>query len=66
MIDVVCQTFTARQAAEYIGVSYWTILNLARQGEIKHFRGGNRLLFRQESLFEWMVEQENDSIKMKN
>ena len=56
-------TLNAKQAASYIGISYWTLLNIARQGKIKHFRGGNKLLFRQKSLDEWMAQEEEASIK---
>jgi len=55
-------TLTAKQAAEYIGISYWTLLDLARRGKIKHFRGGNRLLFRCQSLDNWMTEEEEASV----
>ena len=47
MNEIKSPTLNAKQAAQYIGISYWTLLDLARQGKIKHFRGGNRLLFRQ-------------------
>ena len=31
-------TLTAKQAAQYIGVSYWTLLSLVRQGLLNHPR----------------------------
>ena len=61
MLEVKSATLNAKQAANYIGVSYWTLLSLARKGLIKHFRGGKKLLFRQKSLDEWMEQSENES-----
>jgi len=59
MQEIQCVTFNAKQAAKYVGVSYWTMLNLARQGLITHFRCGNKILFRKTMLDEWMEESEN-------
>lgn len=55
-------TLHAREAASYIGVSYWTILELAKEQKIPHVRVGNRVLFRAFKLDEWMDEQENNSV----
>ncbi|MCL2187949.1 MAG: helix-turn-helix domain-containing protein [Defluviitaleaceae bacterium] len=63
MLKIQSPTLTAKQAATYIGVSYWTLLGLARQGRIKHFRGGNKILFRKTSLDTWIDEAEAASIK---
>jgi excisionase family DNA binding protein len=63
MFQIQNLTLNAKQAAQYVGVSYWTLLSLARQGQIKHFRGGNKLLFRQKSLDEWMASGEEASIR---
>ena len=62
MVDTISQTFTAKQAAEYLGTSYWSLLSLAKQGNVKHYRVGNRILFRQKSLDNWIDEQEENSI----
>ena len=53
----------AKQASKYLGISYWTILSLARQGQIKHFRGGKKILFRLKNLDEWMSKAEEESIR---
>jgi len=63
MLNIPNPVLNAKQAAQYIGVSYWTLLDLARQGQIKHFRGGNRLLFRRQNLDDWMSAAEEASIK---
>lgn len=54
-------TFTTEQAAEYLGISYWLILELIKRKEIPctNFGKGRRKLFRQQSLDRWMTEQED-------
>ena len=51
-------TMKAKQAAEYLGISYWKILDLAKKNMIPHIDCGKKL-FRKESLDKWMAEQEN-------
>jgi len=63
MSNIQSPILNAKEAARYIGISYWTLLNIVRQGQIKHFRGGNKLLFRQQSLDEWITAAEAASIK---
>lgn len=56
-------TMKAKEAAEYIGISYWKLLELAKARKIPHIRGvGNRVLFRKDSLDAWMASQETASI----
>ncbi len=55
-------TLAAKEGAEYIGCSYWTILEMAKAGKIPHIRVGKRVLFRRESLDEWLKEQEAASV----
>ncbi|MDW7685179.1 MAG: helix-turn-helix domain-containing protein [Bacillota bacterium] len=52
-------TLTAKEAAEYLGVSYWLILELVKRKELGCIRAGGRVLFRQSSLDEWMDQQES-------
>lgn len=60
-------TWEAKQAAQYIGCSYWTILEMAKKGQVPHIRVGKRVLFRQTVLDEWMEEQEKlSTAKMEN
>lgn len=54
-------TMEAKQAAQYIGCSYWTILELAKKGMIPHIRLGHRVLFRELALDQWMDEKEKQS-----
>lgn len=56
-------TMTAKEAAAYLGISYWLVLELSKQKRLKHVRAGKRVLFRKESLDEWMSLQEELSVK---
>lgn len=51
-------TLKARQAAGYLGISYWKILDMVKKGEIPHIKAGKLVLFRQETLDRWIMEQE--------
>jgi len=56
-------TMPAKAGAEYMGVSYWKLLQMVKAGEIPHIRVGNRILFRRESLDRWLAEQEAGSVR---
>ncbi len=51
-------TFTSQQAADYLGISYWLILELVKRKQVPHTNLGRIKLFRKESLDKWMTEQE--------
>lgn len=55
-------TLTAKEAAEYLGISYHLLLDLAKKSMVPHIRAGKRVLFRTSSLENWMNEQEEQSI----
>jgi excisionase family DNA binding protein len=55
-------TFTAREAAGYLGFSYWKFLEEIKARRIPHFRIGNRVLCRREALDAWMEMQEAASV----
>ncbi|WP_338826276.1 hypothetical protein MTBGP_09790 [Moorella thermoacetica] len=57
------ETITAGEAAEIIGLSEWTIYDLARRHVIPHIRVGRRVLFRRSSLLAWLEQQEAASIR---
>ena len=57
-------TLKARQAAAYLGISYWKILDMVKKGEIPHIKVGKLVLFRQETLDQWLVEQEQQSVEV--
>jgi len=56
-------TLKAREAAAYLGVSYWLLLEMAKRGEVPHIRAGRLVLFRKEALDAWMRQQEQLSIR---
>ena len=55
------ETIEAREAAEIIGLSEWTVYDLARRREIPHIRLGRRVLFRRTTLLSWLSEREAQS-----
>jgi len=56
-------TLKAREAAAYLGVSYWLLLEMAKRGEVPHIRAGRLVLFRKEALDAWMRQQEQLSVR---
>lgn len=52
----------AQEAAEFLKISYYTILDKAKKGKIPCVRIGARVLFSQEGLEAWIVEQEAHSV----
>ena len=56
-------TLTAREAAEYIGISYWLITQLVKRKDIPCSRVGNRLLFRVDVLDSYLSSKECQSIQ---
>ncbi len=61
MLDVKAVTFTAQEAANYLGISYWLILELVKRKQIPCTNLGRRKLFRKQALDDWMTEQEEIS-----
>jgi len=60
----VTSTLKAKEAAKYLGISYWKLLEMAKAGEIPHARAGRLILFRRETLDNWMKIQERASIEL--
>lgn len=56
-------TLPAMRAAEYLNISYWKLLQLAKSGRIPHIRIDGRILFRRETLDSWLKEQEQASVR---
>lgn len=56
-------TLKSKQAAAYLGISYWKILDMVKKGEIPHIKAGKLVLFRKETLDNWIVEQEQQSVE---
>lgn len=55
-------TMKAEDAAKYIGISYWLILEMTKRNEIPFIACGGRKLFRKEALDKWMEDEEKKSI----
>lgn len=58
------ETIEAAEAAAIIGVSAWTIYDLARRHIIPHIKVSRRVLFRRTSLLAWLEAQEEASLKV--
>jgi excisionase family DNA binding protein len=54
-------TLSAREAAEFLGISYWMILELVKQKRLPCVKVGNRKLFRKETLTLWLDNMERES-----
>ena len=59
-------TLTAKEAAKYLGISYWLITQLVRRKQIPCSRVGKRILFRKEALDIYLSKKENDSLLESN
>lgn len=55
-------TWRAKPTAAYLNISYYTLLEMVKRGEIPHIRAGRLILFRKETLDQWLMEQEQQSI----
>ena len=55
-------TLTMREAAEYLGISYWLINQLVKRKQIPCSRVGGKVLFRREALDKYLNEKEKASI----
>ena len=55
-------TLTAKEASEYLGISYWLITQLVKRKQIPCSRVGKRILFRKEALDIYLSNKETDSL----
>ena len=55
-------TLTMKEAAEYIGISYWLINQLVRRKEIPCSKVGGKFLFRVQVLDEYLRNKEQQSV----
>ncbi|QHI72871.1 helix-turn-helix domain-containing protein [Aminipila terrae] len=51
--------FDSREAAAYLHICYDTLVRSVRKNEIPHFKVGRKLLFRKDSLDEFIRKQED-------
>lgn len=63
MEDIRPATLSGKEAAKYLGISYWLILDLAKRNQIPCIHAGTRVLFRKETLDLWMQNQEIKSMQ---
>jgi len=57
-------TMSAKETADYLGLSYWKLLELVKQKKIPSIRMGNRMImFRADSLSQWLSQQEVASVQ---
>ncbi|MGN1311041.1 MAG: helix-turn-helix domain-containing protein [Clostridia bacterium] len=55
-------TLTMKEAAEYLGISYWLINQLVRRKEIPCSKVGGKFLFRVQVLDEYLSTKEEESV----
>lgn len=55
-------TLTMKEAAEYLGISYWLINQLVRRKEIPCSKVGGKFLFRVQVLDEYLSSKEQASV----
>lgn len=56
-------TLTMKEAAGYLGISYWLINQLVRRKEIPCSKVGGKFLFRVQILDEYLSNKEQESVK---
>jgi len=56
-------TMYANEAAAYLGISYWLLLELVKRGKLRPIKAGGRYLFRESSLIAWMDSQERGAVE---
>lgn len=55
-------TLTMKEAAEYLGISYWLVNQLVRRKQIPCSKVGGKYLFRVQALDEYLENMEQQSI----
>lgn len=56
-------TLTMREAADYLGISYWLINQLVKKKQIPYSKVGSKFLFRVKALGEYLCEKERASVR---
>ena len=56
-------TLTMKEAAEYLGISYWLVNQLVRRKQIPCSKVGGKYLFRVQALDEYLNNKEQESLK---
>lgn len=56
-------TLTMREAADYLGISYWLTTQLVKRKQIPCSKVGGKYLFRVQALDEYLSAKEKESVK---
>jgi excisionase family DNA binding protein len=56
-------TMRAKEAAAYLGLSYWKLMELRKDGKVPCIQLDGLLLFRKETLDAWLADQEAVSMQ---
>lgn len=56
-------TLTMREAADYLGISYWLINQLVKKKQIPYSKVGGKFLFRVKGLDEYLCEKERALVR---
>ena len=56
-------TLTMREAADYLGISYWLINQLVKRKQIPCSKVGGKFLFRVKALEAYLSEKEQASVR---
>jgi len=62
MTSTTTSTMRAKDAATYLGFSYWKLMELRKAGKIPCIQLDGLILFRKETLDAWLAERESASI----
>ncbi|HOT77159.1 MAG TPA: helix-turn-helix domain-containing protein [Candidatus Wallbacteria bacterium] len=57
-------TIDAKKAAQLLGISYWSLLEMCKRGEVPYISIGKKRLFREQSLLQWINELERQSTSL--
>lgn len=56
------QVLTAKEASEYLRISYWLVIQLVKRNEIPHHKWGKRIFFNKEILDEFIMQKEKTTL----
>lgn len=57
------KTMTVKEAAPYLQISEWLLYDMVRKMQIPHYKIRAKIMFRQESLDEWVAKQEAANVR---
>lgn len=63
MNNIETNLLNTREAAEFLHISYWNLLDLVRRKKIPHIRYSRQVFFKQKTLESFINELEASSVK---